>query len=210
MTTPSLFFTLLEEANRRPAPFSRYTARELWTNEHTSARMLEYHLNEHLDVSSRRASFIDQSVRWCAQRFGVSEGTRIADFGCGPGLYCSRFAEIGADVAGIDFSARSIGYARADAARRSLEITYHEADYLAFELDGEFDLILMVMCDLCALSPAQRGVLLSRFQRLLASGGRVLLDLYSMRAFDEKVERAYYEKNQLNGFWSPEPYYGFV
>jgi hypothetical protein len=38
---------LAELARRaaRPAPFSRYTAEELWTDDHTSARMLAFHLD---------------------------------------------------------------------------------------------------------------------------------------------------------------------
>jgi hypothetical protein len=38
----------------------------------------------------------------------------------------------------------------------------------------------------------------------------VLLDVYSLNSFDQKVESATYELNQLNGFWSPEDYYCFV
>ncbi len=35
-------FKELEEINARPAPFHIYTAKELWTNEHTSKKMLEH------------------------------------------------------------------------------------------------------------------------------------------------------------------------
>jgi len=37
-----------------------------------------------------------------------------------------------------------------------------------------------------------------------------VLDVYSLSAFADKKEGSFYEKNQLNGFWSAEPYYGFV
>ena len=33
-------FESLLELSRRPAPFAEYTARELWTNTHTSEQML--------------------------------------------------------------------------------------------------------------------------------------------------------------------------
>jgi hypothetical protein len=36
-------FEFLCEVNRRPEPFSRYTARELWTDPHTSRKMLALH-----------------------------------------------------------------------------------------------------------------------------------------------------------------------
>jgi hypothetical protein len=37
-----------------------------------------------------------------------------------------------------------------------------------------------------------------------------LLDVYSLNSFKQKEESATYELNQLNGFWSPDDYYGFV
>ena len=80
-------FKELEKINNRPRPFEFYTASELWTNEYTAKQMLQYHLNESIDVSSRRAEFIDRSVEWIVSRFGVENTTTVADFGCGPGLY---------------------------------------------------------------------------------------------------------------------------
>ena len=63
-------FALLEEIRRRPEPFECYTASDLWTDEHISEQMLAYHLNPEIDVSSRRATFIDRSVAWIMSRFG--------------------------------------------------------------------------------------------------------------------------------------------
>jgi len=68
----------------------------------------------------------------------------------------------------------------------------------------------MIFCDFCALSPAQRKTLLSKFNSMLKPGGSVLLDVYSLNGFDQREESATYELNQLNGFWSPEDYYCFV
>ena len=79
-------FKELREINSRPAPFQFYTAGELWADEHTSKQMLEYHLNEAIDVSSRNMRFIERSVEWIGSHFGVDKSTEIADFGCGPGL----------------------------------------------------------------------------------------------------------------------------
>ncbi len=102
-------FIQLEDINRRPEPFEFYTAADLWTDEHTSEQMLAYHLNTEVDMSSRRGEFIDESVEWIASHFGVGPGARIADFGCGPGLYANRLAQLGASVTGIDFSKRRTG-----------------------------------------------------------------------------------------------------
>ena len=68
-------FDQLEAIYYRPRPFEFYTADELWTDEHTSAQMLAYHLNEEVDLASRSGAFIDRSVEWLAShlpRFVVS------------------------------------------------------------------------------------------------------------------------------------------
>ena len=203
-------FDQLEQINSRPDPFEFYTAADLWTDDHTSEQMLAYHLNADIDVSSRRGEFIDQSVAWIGSHFNVGTGTRIADFGCGPGLYTNRLAKLGASVTGIDFSKRSIEHARTVAAEEGLTAAYVNQNYLEFETEDRFDIILMIMCDFCALSPAQRMTMLEKFQALLASGGSVLLDVYSVNAFEQREEAVSYQENLLNGFWSPEKYYGFL
>jgi 2-polyprenyl-3-methyl-5-hydroxy-6-metoxy-1,4-benzoquinol methylase len=203
-------FQELEEINRRPMPFESYTASELWTDEHTSKQMLAFHLNENIDVASRRAAFIDRSVDWIVSRFGVSKDTKVADFGCGPGLYAARLARKQAKVTGIDFSKRSIQYAIEDAERSGLSIRYVNENYLDFETEDCFDLVLMIMCDFCALSPKQRKQMLGKFHKLLKPSGHVLLDVYSLASFEQREEIAKYEWNLLDGFWSPNKYYGFL
>jgi 2-polyprenyl-3-methyl-5-hydroxy-6-metoxy-1,4-benzoquinol methylase len=203
-------FEELEKINERPGPFQFYTASDLWTDEHTSKQMLTFHLNETIDVSSRNAEFINRSVEWIASEFDIDMDTKIADFGCGPGLYATRLSKRGANVTGIDFSKRSIEYAKEVAAREKLKISYVHQNYLEFETEDRFDLVLMIMCDFCALSPTQRNRMLSKFSKLLKPRGSVLLDVYSLSAFEQRQEAATYEENQLNGFWSPNKYYGFL
>ena len=203
-------FKELKEINSRPAPFQFYTADELWTDEHTSKQMLEYHLNESIDVSSRNKSFIERSVGWIVTQFGVDNKSEIADFGCGPGLYATKLAEQGAKVTGVDFSENSLRHAKQVAKEEGLDIDYIHANYLDFETSKKFDLITMIMCDFCALSPEQRKLMLTKFYSLLKPGGSVLLDVYSLNSFVQKEESTTYELNQLNSFWSPEDYYCFV
>jgi 2-polyprenyl-3-methyl-5-hydroxy-6-metoxy-1,4-benzoquinol methylase len=203
-------FKELKEINSRPSPFQFYTADQLWTNEHTSKQMLAYHLNESIDVSSRNKKFIEKSVDWIVTHFKVIDKTEIADFGCGPGLYTTRLAEHGATVTGIDFSENSISYARDIADEKGLDITYVTENYLNFETKDCFDLITMIMCDFCVLSPVQREKMLSKFRSFLKPDGRVLLDVYSLNSYKQKEESAIYEINQLDNFWSAEDYYCFV
>ncbi len=203
-------FKELEQVNSCPKPFEFYTAGELWTDEHTSKQMLSFHLNEEIDISSRNAAFIERSVEWIVSHFNVGAGTKIADFGCGPGLYTTRLAKHQADVTGIDFSKRSIQHAQEAATREELPVRYVNQNYLEYETEDRFHLVLMIMCDFCALGPTQRKEILSKFHGILVPGGSVLLDVYSLNAFEQREATAIYEVNLLNGFWSPNKYYGFL
>ena len=210
MITASEIFQQLEKINERPLPFELYTASDLWTDEHISEQMLRHHLDENHDIASRRAAFIDRSVDWIVTRFGVSTDTKIADFGCGPGLYSARLAQKQAQVTGIDFSPRSIRYAIRAAEKGGLSVRYVNQDYLELETKERFDLVLMITCDFCALSPPQRQQMLGKFFRFLKPGGYVLLDVYSSAAFEQREETARYELNLPNGFWSPDRSYEFL
>jgi 2-polyprenyl-3-methyl-5-hydroxy-6-metoxy-1,4-benzoquinol methylase len=202
-------FEKIENINARPDPFEFYTASDLWTDEHTSKQMLKFHLNEEIDVSSRNSKFIKRSIEWIVSHFNVKAGTKIADFGCGPGLYTTTLAQKKADVTGIDFSKRSIQHAQKVATKERLSIQYVNQNYLEFKTDDRFHLILMIMCDFCTLSPTLRKKMLTKFHTFLEPGGLVLLDVYSLNAFEQREEATLYEANLLNGFWSPDKYYGF-
>ena len=202
-------FEALRAINSRPKPFEFYTAADLWTEDHISSKMLAYHLNEAVDLSSRSKKFIDRSVSWILHRFKIEPGSKIIDFGCGPGLYTHRFTQAGAIVTGIDFSSSSIQYARGMARIANLEIDYLLQNYLEFESQKKYDLITMIMCDFCALSPNQRQQMLQIFRRILAPGGAVLLDVYTLEAFNQLQETAEYALDLFDGFWSAKPYYGF-
>jgi SAM-dependent methyltransferase len=203
-------FNQLEEIFSRPKVFEFYTAKELWTDSHTAQQMLMYHLNPEVDLSSRKLEFIERSVAWILDYFSIQRESRIADFGCGPGLYTNRLARHCGNVTGIDFSAHSIAHAKERAEIDGLPVRYVTADYLGFETGQKFDLIMMIMCDFCALSPEQREHMLAKFHSMLNEGGRLLFDAYSLHAFEARAEGASFAENLLDGFWSEEDYYGFL
>jgi SAM-dependent methyltransferase len=203
-------FTDLQRIGARPAPFSHYTAAELWTDPHISQKMLEFHLNGEVDVSSRTTAFIIRSVEWLTAEFGIDDHTRVLDLGCGPGLYTNQLAHTGASVTGVDFSRRSVDHARSVAAGSGLAVDYVLGNYLEAAIDGSFDVITMIMCDFCALGPLQRQSLLGRVADWLAEGGRFVFDVYSYSAFDARQEAVSYEANFMDGFWMPEEYFGFL
>jgi SAM-dependent methyltransferase len=203
-------YHLLQSINRRPNPFEFYTAETLWNDEHISKQMLSYHLDDASVLASRPFELIDQCVDWMRNRFNIDRETGICDFGCGPGLYTSRLAQLKAAVTGVDLSRRSIEYAKKTAVEQNLAIDYHLQNYLTFETDKTFDLITMIYCDLCPLSPEQRKTMLQNFHRFLNNDGHLFLDVFSLKAFENREEVAMYENRQMKGFWSSEDYYGFM
>ena len=203
-------FDLLENINQRPELYSAYTADVLWTTPHISEQMLAAHLNETMDIASRRTEFIDRSVNWLNSRFSIGAGTRIADFGCGPGLYTTRFARTGAKVTGIDFSENSLKYAAETAQKENMEINYLHQNYLEYQPNQTFDLITMIFCDFCALNQLQRKQLLSVFYKALADNGSLVLDVFSLNAYEKRDITTTYAPSLMNGFWSADPYFSFL
>jgi len=202
-------FEHLEEIQSRPKPFEFYTAEDLWTDPLVSDQMLKCHLAGDNDSASRNTAFADRSIDWICERFGIEPGDKVADFGCGPGLYATRLAQRGPDVTGIDFSERSIHHAEEAAAHEQLPIQYVHQNYLEFEPEDQFKLCIMIYCDFCALSPEQRGRLLRTFHRTLAPGGSLLFDVMSLAYFDAAHERSSYDVSDQGGFWSPNPHHCF-
>lgn len=200
----------LEQINARPKLYEFYTAKDLWNDKYTSKRMLDYHLNGKVDTSSRKFEFIDRSVEWISSVFHVREKTAIADFGCGPGLYSSRLARKKAKVTGIDFSKRSIEYAKDFAQKEGLGINYINKDYLYYKSNDQFDLIIMIMCDFCALNTSQRKIILNNFYSFLKPGGHILIDVYSLNAYRKREELSKCEDNLLYGFWAEGDYKGYL
>lgn len=203
-------YTQLAKMHVKPKPFEFYTTETLWNDPHISKMMLAAHLNEDLDRASRRKSFISQSVAWMADHFHLGTGTRICDFGCGPGLYTLEFARLGADVTGVDFSQRSIAYARQAAATAGVSVRYLLENYLQYETDEKFDLITMIMCDFCVLSPQQRKAFLQKCRRLLKEDGALVFDGYLLPAFEKSSESVLFQRRLMDGFWSEDDYFGFM
>lgn len=202
-------FEELERVFARPRLFGFYTTETLWNDPHISEQMLAIHLDEKSKLASRPKAVIEASVDWMVSHFAVGPGKRVCDLGCGPGLYTLRFARAGATVTGVDFSGRSIAYARDAAAAEGLEIDYVVGNYLEVDPGGPFDLITLIFFDFCVLSPAQRKVLLERMRRMLADGGTILLDVVSRAYFATTVEGQSIELHPDGGFWAPGPHYVF-
>jgi SAM-dependent methyltransferase len=201
-------FSILREHLARPPLFSVYSAHTLWTDDHVSSRMLEYHLDPLNDIASRNQAFIQRAATWLAGEFDLV-GREVLDLGCGPGLYALELAMLGAKVTGLDFSTRSIDYARGQALAKGLQVEFEVADYLSYETERAFDLICLIYGDYCALGPEQRTELMRRAQRWLKPGGSIVFDVFTRIHLGAVEETTSFTSCPDGGFWSAAPHFVF-
>ncbi|MFC9268654.1 SAM-dependent methyltransferase [Streptomyces zhihengii] len=202
-------FDQLAAIDARPPLYATTTTPELWSDPHISGKMLDAHLDPHLDLSSYRTEYLERAVSWMIDRFGIGTGRRVADFGCGPGLWTTRLARTGADVTGLDLSTRSLDHAGALAEAEGLSIRYLRRNYLTYREATRYDLVIMIMRDYCALPPDGRAAVLATVRRHLRTGGSFVFDVDSAAAFTDVREQAAYAPSLMDGFWSDGPYFGF-
>lgn len=192
-------------ALEKPQRYAK-TASPFWNDEYISKQMLQAHLAPDFEGASRKLSFIHQSVEWIAQTISPEKHPRLLDIGCGPGIYAENFSKKGYRVTGIDFSERSIAYARSSASEKGLSITYLFQNYLDMELEQAFDFAVMIYCDYGALPDSDRKKLMQKSYRSLKQGGKFLLDVFSTAAYDQFQERQTWETCPGNGFWREYSY----
>ncbi|WP_297093401.1 methyltransferase domain-containing protein [uncultured Draconibacterium sp.] len=177
----------------------------MWTDEHISKQLLQVHLNENVDLASRKPETIKNTVDWILENSG-GEKLNILDLGCGPGLYSTMLAEKGHNVTGVDFSKNSIEFAKKKAKEDGHEINYLQANYLELELpEQSFDLVLLIYTDLGVLLPEDRIRLLRFIHNVLKHGGTFIFDVLNDKQLPKKVAPKNWEVAE-SGFWKQEPY----
>lgn len=197
-------FDLVLQALKKPEPFTPGESL-FWDDPYISSQMLKAHLDPNNNLASRRPETIQGTVDWLVATLGLQSGNRILDLGCGPGLYSARLAEKGLRVTGMDYSRRSIEYARQYAAQHHLDIDYRYQDYLTMEDNGLYDAILLIYGDYCPLSPSQRSTLLGNVRSALKPGGFFVFDV-TTRAHRHKYGNRNSWYAAVQGFWKPGPH----
>lgn len=202
-------FDRLTEIFSRPEPFEHSNVPDLWNTPHIAAQMLNVHLNPDDNRASRKKSFIDKSVKWIVETANIDSNSKLLDLGCGPGLYTQRFAETGANVTGIDLSENSVRYAREQAGEANQDIHYINKNYLECDLGTGYDVITLIYCDFCVLSPGQRKHLLTKIYGALKENGYFFFDVHSVNHFNRMNENSSCASFETGGFWAPEKHFLF-
>lgn len=153
-------------------------------------------------MASRKLEFIDKSVAWIASIAPPSQYRKLLDLGCGPGVYAERFHSAGYEVTGMDFSKRSIEYAKEQTAARNGKIGYFYQDYLTIDFDGCFDVVTLIYCDFGVLSTKDRATLMDKVYKGLRPDGVLILDVFTPAQHEGKQEARDWSYYPNGGFWA--------
>jgi SAM-dependent methyltransferase len=175
----------------------------MWTDPYIAQQLLAVHLDPAREAASRHPDTIERSVAWITELLGLKPGDALLDLGCGPGLYCRRFAGRGLRVTGVDFSESSLRHARDhDGASR-----YLCQDYRTLDLTGPFDVVTLIYGDFCVLGDADRDALLRTVRRLLDPRGHLVFDVTTMESYRGRRDAAPdWTLVEGPGFWKPGPH----
>lgn len=174
-----------------------------WTDPHIAKEMLKVHLDPETEAASRPPETIDASVEWIIERLDLAPGDALLDLGCGPGLYCKRFAARGLQVTGVDFSENSIRYARKHAHGTE---TYMHMNYLGLDYTNQFDVVSLIFGDFCPLSDEQRETLLGHIHQALKPGGYFVFDVTTPAHNKRLTLPPVWSVYETSDFWKPGPH----
>jgi len=201
-------FAQLQALLGKPALYenSENCTAKLWCDEHISKGMLEAHLNPDWNAATRPHATVGENVKWIGFVAPADKYPALLDLGCGPGIYTELFHEAGYQVTGMDFSKRSINYARNSAREKGLPITYHYRDYLTLDFEEQFDLITLINYDFGVLCTEDRAKLLTKIHAALRPNGLLIFDVFTPHHLSGREESSSWEYNRNGGFSSPKPH----
>ena len=101
----------------------------------------------------------------------------VLDAGCGDGYFAHLLRLAGGDVTGVDYSARSIAFAKLLDETAHFEVA--NIAKLSFP-DGSFDVVFLIEV-LEHLTPEERDLILKELSRVLKPGGKLIVSAPSTR-----------------------------
>ncbi|RJX24464.1 MAG: class I SAM-dependent methyltransferase [Acholeplasma sp.] len=195
-------FNQLSTHYPKPKPYTP-SSNAFWDDEHISKHLLDAHLNPNFEAATRHPSFVKASASWIRSFAKEIQQPKLLDLGCGPGLYAEAFVKEGLNVVGVDFSKRSIAYAKEQTKVNQSNIEYHYQNYLTIEYQTQFDVVTLIYCDYAVLSPSDRKILLKKIHDSLMPQGKFIFDVFTHHQYPNEIETTsrYYEDGP--GFWRP-------
>ena len=107
----------------------------------------------------------------------LEPGLELLDLACGHGRIANPLAERGVRVTGLDATPLFLEQARADAARRGVEVDYVEGDMRAIPWTGRFDRVLSWFTSFGYFDDDDNRRVLSEAAKALKPGGLLLVEM---------------------------------
>jgi ubiquinone/menaquinone biosynthesis C-methylase UbiE len=104
----------------------------------------------------------------------LKAGSRVIDFGCGPGFLANSVSRHVGNVTGVDISAGILTCARVINAAGNISYTRNESNALGSFPDGRTDLVYSFAV-FQHLTKVQTGAFVGEFFRILALGGKAII-----------------------------------
>lgn len=177
-----------------------------WDDQDISVRMLEEHLSQDHDSASRRFGKIDRHVAWINKELLRNRPGRILDLACGPGLYTNRFAQLGHECVGIDYSPASIAYAVAQTKAEHLACSYIHQDVRQAKFGSGYRLAMMIYGELNVFRKSDTKKLLEEAHAALEQGGLLLLEVHTFDAIRDMGMQDSSWYTEKHGVFSDSPY----
>ena len=177
-----------------------------WDDPDFSRKMLKEHLSQDHDLASRKKEMIKKQVQWIHENHGNASTGRLLDLGCGPGLYIERFAQLGYECTGIDFSPASIEFAGELIGKKARLI---KGDIRTVDIDDGYDLAVMLYGEINVFSPDDCRGILNKACNALSIGGKILLEVHTFDAIKRiaDVPFTWYKSGLgLQGLFSDRPH----
>jgi len=199
-----LSFSEFASRSRSPEPWSE-GEKIPWDDAAFSSRMLEEHLSQDHDMASRRSATIDTQVEILNSMIG-SDQAKILDLGCGPGLYCQRFARLGHRCSGIDFSPASIAYACHHSVFERLDITYCQGDIRTVPYPSGQDMVLMLFGEFNVFRPEDALSISIKAKEALRPGGLFVVEMSTFDSIYSQGHGQPFWRALAHGLFSDKPH----
>jgi SAM-dependent methyltransferase len=112
-----------------------------------------------------------------AGALGAPAGAEVLDLACGFGRHAIGMARLGFRMTGLDFNARYLDIASADAVTAQVSVTWRTGDMRALGYDAAFDAAYSYFTSFGYFSDDDNERVLAEVARALRPGGRFLLEM---------------------------------
>jgi SAM-dependent methyltransferase len=140
----------------------------------------------------------DAEVAAILRLMEIDSPLRILDLACGFGRHANRLAALGHSVTGVDYMPGFLDLARAQAAKRGVQVAYRQADMRQLDFENEFDRVILMFTAFGYFNDAENFQVLQNVARALKPGGLFGFDIPNRDVTLKTLTPAFVEEKEGN------------